>query len=329
MMIRQLNLAVTSRCNARCMHCKIWMQEAEQDFTCEQLLGMMRISKDLRHLRTVRITGGEPFLKGNLFDVCSGLLCLYPQVHLSISTNGLLPERIEQAVKDFVRHRIVRALTVVVSVDGKAATHDTIRGVRGAYRCALDTIELLKKYKVKTVVSFTITPANTHELEAVCRLACTLGVGFVTRWAQKSFFYHNRDAQFALSDLDNLHRRLKHVIALTYRPYSLVARYIHPYAYFMSNITRHLQHPQRSHRCYSGLSSAFMSARGDVYPCIMLDQKIGNILEEPFDQIWRSSRAAAIRDFITDKKNCSCWTECETIHSVCAGGFPYLPSFHR
>jgi hypothetical protein len=50
---------------------------------------------------------------------------------------------------------------------------------------------------------------------------------------------------------------------------------------------------------------------GDVMPCTMIPEAIGNIKEKSFSEIWYSSKADLIRRQV---KSCpGCWIECDIV----------------
>jgi len=81
-----LSFNVSNRCNERCPMCSVWQTPAEELSLAE----MEPILADLRRsgIRLVEITGGEPFLRGDLpeiFNLLDRLGFLY-----SVTTNGTL-----------------------------------------------------------------------------------------------------------------------------------------------------------------------------------------------------------------------------------------------
>ena len=72
-----------------------------------------------------------------------------------------------------------------------------------------------------------------------------------------------------------------------------------------------LQNPRFHSQCYAGRFMAVLLPDGDVYPCEILKQKIGNIKEYDYDftKLWSSPRAEEVRDYIY-KTKCFCTWEC-------------------
>ncbi len=99
--ITDLRISVTDRCNFRCVYCRSANPEnhmAERELlTWEELERLARILVSLG-IRKVRVTGGEPLVRGGVEDFIARLNRMGVQ-DLSMTTNGhLLAERCERLV---------------------------------------------------------------------------------------------------------------------------------------------------------------------------------------------------------------------------------------
>lgn len=58
--------------------------------------------------------------------------------------------------------------------------------------------------------------------------------------------------------------------------------------------------------CEMGFSAFYVDPYGDVRPCNVLDEKMGNIKQQSWDELWHSKEAGCIRDKVLscDEK---CW----------------------
>jgi radical SAM protein with 4Fe4S-binding SPASM domain len=63
--------------------------------------------------------------------------------------------------------------------------------------------------------------------------------------------------------------------------------------------------------CRAGALGDVVRANGDVFPCEILDERLGGLREMDFDfkKIWRSERAREVRGII-NKSECACTYEC-------------------
>ncbi len=91
--IDYLRLAVTDRCNLRCVYCMppegVPHLNHEDILTYEEILRLLRISVQAG-IRKVRLTGGEPLVRKDLDYLIQETSRLSPAVDISLTTNGIL-----------------------------------------------------------------------------------------------------------------------------------------------------------------------------------------------------------------------------------------------
>jgi radical SAM protein with 4Fe4S-binding SPASM domain len=192
--------------------------------------------------------------------------------------------------------------------------------VPGNYQKCLELIrELVARWpRMRVGIGMTITPGTVGDMEGVFRLAQELKVGFTTRFAQVSFYYHN-ESQAAAGWTPELktraHAELLNIRDRRFGDAGLYARVVDASYVFLTEAVERTFAPRRTHECFSGTYSFFLDPLGNIYPCIMLSRPMGNLRESPFDTIWDGERAGAVRRTIADRM-CNCWTECETLPSL-------------
>ena len=134
-------------------------------------------------VKSINITGGEPFVRKNLLDVFrrlqdKGMHCNY------VTTNGTkigddkAGALAELAASGFLRH-------ISVSIDGPRSFHDEIRGQRGAFDKAADNIRQLRQVfgarglDLPVSVNTTLTAGNIHLLRQTVDAVADLGVELI------------------------------------------------------------------------------------------------------------------------------------------------------
>lgn len=112
----------TSRCNSRCISCDWWRRTGADDLTLLEIEGLAECLPSLG-TRVVLLSGGEPLLRKDLFDIAA--LFRAEGMDLWLLTSGLcLEKHAEEVAKMFSR--------VTVSLDASdAALYRHIRGVDG------------------------------------------------------------------------------------------------------------------------------------------------------------------------------------------------------
>lgn len=134
---REVQWSITGRCNYHCRHC---FQSACHGVlgvpTLEQCMDIIR-QLDECGVKQVALTGGEPLVRGDFFQIVDELLRRDMQV-LTIYSNGKL---ITQEFIDELKKRDI-CPGFQISFDG-VGYHDWMRGVEGAEEIALNAMRLL------------------------------------------------------------------------------------------------------------------------------------------------------------------------------------------
>ena len=324
-----VEFAVTYKCNSKCKHCNIWRiyktnpKLLSNELKLNEIKTLFTGSKYLKKLRMIGITGGEPFLREDIVDLLGFFVEYYPKVKVNIVTNGVFPELIENRLKCFIKKYKfpIENFSLTISLDGIGKVHDKIRGVPGNYQRVLKLIHSTKKLGIHNVcLSFTITQWNYHQLERVYRLSRRMKVGIGIQFAQKSAIYYgdniNKNFVFTERNLRYLHKVVRKIEAE--RNLHPISRIFDTNTYYLLNMVDFQRNPInvfKRYKCYAGTHICFIDPYGNVYPCIMLSKKLGNIRKNSFDKLWTSRRAQIIRSFIR-KKKCMCWTPCMTLPSL-------------
>jgi len=140
-----LTVSVTYQCNSRCKTCNVWKIKSKDELKVEEY------QKIFDSLKTVPVwftmSGGEPFLRKDLPEICGVADSCKPAV-INIPTNGLLPKRIEESVREILDITNSK-LVLNLSLDGIGKTHDEIRGVPGNFDKAMETFDRLEAIRIE------------------------------------------------------------------------------------------------------------------------------------------------------------------------------------
>ena len=160
-------VAVTYRCNARCVMCDIWKKKGTPEMSPDDY---RRLPASLKE---INVSGGEPLLRQDIAPVIRAMQETCPGVRIIVSTNGLLPERLDDLLK------AVESVAVRVSVDGIGGLHGRIRGIEGAFEKAVESIEVARRRGVADLgICATMTRHNAGRVAEIQRFAEREGLQF-------------------------------------------------------------------------------------------------------------------------------------------------------
>ena len=288
---------ITKRCNLRCAHCRAVPQASASPEELSLAEGL-RLLDGIRECGAplVVLTGGEPLLRRDLFDLARhGRERGLP---MALATNGTL-------VTSGIATQIANAgfMRVAISLDGpEAETHDTFRRVSGAFDRAVDGFTRLKELGISMQVNTTVTVHNRSRLEEIRELVRKLGadawhlfllvpVGCGLEIASSAQLTA-RDYEEVLYWIDDLAQRETMEVRATCAPHAQRVRLERQRLQGQPLVI-----PETRRGCLAGTGICFISHRGEVFPCGYLPVKAGDARQESFASIWESAAIfAELRD---------------------------------
>jgi radical SAM protein with 4Fe4S-binding SPASM domain len=161
---------VTKGCNLRCIHCRATATELSSptDLPTKMALGIIdQISAAANPILV--LSGGEPLYRSDIFQLAR--YATDKGLRVALATNGTL------VTKDVARMIVDAGVKrVSISLDGSDAnTHDTFRGIAGAFDAAVHGLRNLKALGMSVQINMTIARHNAHQLPDVLQLARNLG----------------------------------------------------------------------------------------------------------------------------------------------------------
>ncbi len=326
---RMLTYTVSFTCNARCAMCDSWRKGSEGDLT---LAEVERIFDQLPQLDIVRLTGGEPFVRRDLTDIARVAIEKLTPALLHVTTNGFLTDRIV----DFCERRPKDVpLNLLVSIDGVGDKHDEIRGHKGAFRTAMRTLEALaprrKELRLNLAVNQTILDAEgAAQYGELHALLAPLGIQnqVVVAYKESATYSRTHETNVApaypghFETFGNLSRedleRLFAAIEADLATYSFADRAAK--RYYLDGIRNRLLGggPDPNPACVALHAHLRIFPNGDVPVCQFNSNRLGNLREQSFDDVWYGEPAGKWRTWV---RNCSgCWAECEVLPSAFYSG---------
>jgi AdoMet-dependent heme synthase len=161
---------LTKGCNLRCIHCRASATElsSPSDLSTQAARDIIDQIAEVSTPILV-LSGGEPLFRSDLFQLArygtdKGL-------RVALATNGTLVTR--EVARKIVDSGVRR---VAISLDGAdPLTHDTFRGIPGAFDAAITGFRNLKELGMSVQINTTIARHNAHQLPDVLELARLIG----------------------------------------------------------------------------------------------------------------------------------------------------------
>ena len=324
----KLNFAVTYRCNSQCCICNTWKRYSENPQLAETELEtneIQRIFHSLGKLVWMSLTGGEPFLRKDLIDIVQFARdCCHIEM-LNITTNGLNSRLIAEQAQAIADVKI--PLTFInVSLDGPTDIHDHTRGTKGAYGKAIKTLELLHELSAEhgnlsVGFEYTATPFNAGNLKSLVEELKHTGLNWLTHNFTMTVYHSGNlyrtidpptkqsgNNSLKLQTLEDINDALR--LTNTKSPLPAIRRaYLKHAINYVSNGFVRLQ-------CIALRNSLFLDPYGNIYPCVILEQKIGNLRSYQYDihKLLTSKNRQELRHIVETCKKC--WTPCEAYQAI-------------
>ncbi len=302
-----LILHVTERCNLRCRTCFVDFSKYRGDeITVEEA---DRLSRYLGKLIWLDISGGEPFLRKDLPDVCAR----FDTESITIPTNGFNPSLISE-ITEQIRHRTSAELTIILSIDGFEETNDRIRQ-KGCYKKSIETLRLLKDVKgIRIKINTVLCEENSHEIVDFMK--------FVRREFDVDFhsiiFLRGTPADHTFKSPDYVKLvELREAIFNIWDTYdygfeTITGKVLKSYQRLMYDTSlRVMKEKRQIPRCQAWKHHLVVYSNGDIAFCEMLPP-FGNIREAELDVLFRSEKAERQRRSIKQRE-CYCHHNCNMV----------------
>ncbi len=312
-----LFINITSRCNSRCIFCEAHCLDASRDISSGEILRVVEESRDLG-VRTVYLSGGEPFLQRDIWVFIRKLRQQDQQC--AILTNGLLIDRFDSGQLDTLK----QASWLDVSLEAsEPEVHDRLRGKKGFFEKTVRGIEVLKKNGNIVNLNSIICSRNFDGLRDLIGMAKEIGASTINFqpvhiWSNYHDVEHMdktgltlSDSQLAVLDeyMDDLICYSRSIDMNTSLPY--VKPWIKTYF-------KHHDHKQdflwmkdvvKNFACLEVFVKAFVDADGSVLPCALLKPQASvkdMSLKEALGKYRQVKKSILKGNFPKECHKCSC-----------------------
>jgi radical SAM protein with 4Fe4S-binding SPASM domain len=290
---------LTDRCNLNCIHCYSRSgpgNNGDGELSTDEAISLI---DDLAGMGAplILFTGGEPLLREDIWE-----LAAYAKkmgIMTALSTNGTL---ITSGVAEKIKASGIGYAGI--SLDGaSAATHNRFRGSPDAFSRTIAAFGHCRDAGLKTGVRVTLTQENYSELPALIDLAEEIGASrFCLYWlvpTGRGLEAYNRiqlSGREASAALTLLYERAKVTDAMEFLTVDAPQDAIHLLESMRRDHADDLAEAEKlisslNGGCSAGTKVANIDPRGDVYPCQFARSEellVGNIREQPFQDIWNA-----------------------------------------
>ena len=301
----------TLNCNFLCKHCgsDAGKKVYDGELTTEEIKKVLEeVAQKFRPQEVMlAITGGEPLLRKDLFEVMGFANELgFPW---GMVTNGFLVNN------DIVeKMKKTGMVSVVVSIDGIGEKHDEFRGVKGAYDRAVNAVKLLVEanFLKNLQITTTVHKGNIEYLEEMYKTFLPLGI---TSWRvmdvdpigrsenNDELLLNKEQYKFLLSFIKD--KRKKSKIDITYGCSGFLGlKYEGELRGWFFN-------------CNTGINTGSILHNGDMFVCPNVPRRPeliqGNVRQENFTEVWNNKYKIFRNKERTKCEKCgSCeyWEEC-------------------
>lgn len=304
----RMDMALTFRCQNNCGHCYAGGPHETPELTTEQWKQAIDRLSDVG-VFILTFTGGEPTLREDLPE-----LLVYAQkkgIVTGLITNGrklkdpAYVATLEKSGLDFVQ---------ITLESHKPKIHDAMTGTEGSWKETVVGIKNAVKSQIYVSTNTTLSKHNAADFLTTIDYIQELGVD---AFGCNSLIYSGKapaaSNEFALTtdELKALLPKIRDKAQLL----GLKFLWYTPTQYCDFNP---VQLGLGIKSCTAAMINACVGPNGDVYPCQSYFETMGNILTEPWEQIWSSPLAVKLRkrDYVEDK--CK---QCPDLQA-CGGGCP-------
>lgn len=263
--LMNLTLEVTSQCNLRCCHCYIENRLSSSSCWRISLQKIKEVVNEARKLNaiTVVITGGEPMMHPNFFDIVKFVKEIGFIVFLK--TNGtMINSRNVKLLKENVDN-------IILSRYGcSRETYEAVTGVSGSYNRYCKTLRLLNQYKIPYEQNAILLKENECEIEEFINSG------------------YNIEQYISIHKDDNY--------AEIHRPSDAAL-----HKYYFAELTRpDFNYPhifevgKNPFVCNCGTCSLTVTSQGNIVPCTNFNFVLGNINVDSLKDVWYSQKKISI-----------------------------------
>jgi len=320
----------TRGCNLRCKHCYANAgKRAPNELTTEQAKAVVD-QLDEAGVVAVALSGGEPTTREDFFEIVRYIH--KKGMHVSVASNGTLitkefAKKLKDAGVDYIE----------ISLDHtEPSIHDEFRGVKGAWEKTVEGIKHCVEAGIVTCIATTVTKYNYDNIPDMIKFAQKLKVH---RFIAFNFVPTRRGKEIIDTDItpeqrekllnflyDKLEEKNNLEVFSTCPAYARISLERVSAGEKGSVAPTHFAAVELRGKaialadfiggCGAGRNYCSIEYNGDIQPCVFLPIKVGNVIKDGFENVWKNSEVMQkLRDRELLKNGCG---QCKYKY-VCGG----------
>lgn len=269
---------ITNYCNLRCRHCY------QDDFTITHDLDAKTMTRIIHtitdalddHVISVNLTGGEPFLRRDFFEILEMLSLRQNVQEIYIITNGTV---ISQTVVDQLK-TYDKLKGMKISLEGSTPGLNAFIRDHETFEKILGAIKRLTASSVPVLLMFTLGSYNYRDALGMLELSRNLGVdaAILERFVPLGRGAALKEQYIKKQEWLMVIKQLINYLDLGISPHDIL-----PYRALWVDFRKEIS--LQGAECNLGDESMALMPNGDVYPCRRLPIVIGNIVRDEFNTI--------------------------------------------
>jgi radical SAM protein with 4Fe4S-binding SPASM domain len=321
---------ITGRCNLKCKHCYEYAGNSSHEMEVTEGLRVIDTLADAG-VTSLAFSGGEPGIHPGIIEYISR--SHEKGMYTAMATNGYIFSDSKLCSK-FVDAGLQ---FVQISIDSmRPEVHDRFRGVNGSWERACKAVKNFSEYDIFVEVATTVTSENCMHLSGMAEFFHELGADWFMLYNFIPAGRGNENRQLDISpeeryrvlcDAYYSNLRGKIQVLSTAPQFAPVAADLSEHK---TIIPTHFYNPEYTEEtlhlaefiggCGAGRFYLSIEPDGDIYPCVFFphheDLRVGNILEDNFEDLWKNNRILkSLRDRDELKGHCG---SCESRY-ICGG----------
>jgi pyrroloquinoline quinone biosynthesis protein E len=257
--IHSIMLELTHRCPCDCIHCFL-LKDTGNEMDIRELNDLF-LQLQTEGTINIGLSGGEPFMRHDLPNILESARKY--GFFISILTTGIFIN--EKSIKHLINNNIFH---VEISLLGSSPeTHDSIMKYPGSFSKIISAVKLLRSEGIKVTLKSSIIKQNHSELIEMKNLSASLGAEF----SSNMYISPRIDGETSPQDF------MLHAGSISDSEKISINGGLIPGESTSQGAML---------ICNAGKTSAGISPQGDIFPCVIMRKKVGNIRERSINDIW-------------------------------------------